>query len=192
MPNLSLEGTAFLYSLPTAAAGALLGYFIGNRHEGEDRKRRARQIATGLLIELRCVEPTIREMYLEEEPVAFDWYLPLPLFDQLLADFRVFKPDTLRLALSFHGLILEIKSRLELAARNERSDADDNHFVRAKAAFALERMRPLVVALKGEGGVLPPLEPLLSVRNGELPPLPAVQFPEALREVDVGGPARHD
>jgi hypothetical protein len=179
------EVSGYLWTLAITTVAAVFAYLAGRRRATEDRKHRAKEIASALLMELRFSEGMLREMYAEEQPMRFLWYVPLPLFDRLFPELRVLSPDAMRLAYTFYGIILEIRARFQFAQGHEARPAD-HHFVRVKAGFALERMRPLVAALKKEGGVLPPLEPLLAVRDMRLPPLPPPLFPEMLNEIDVG------
>ncbi len=193
MLKLSPQVVALLTSLPTTLIAATLAYWFGKRQTAEGEKRRAKQLATTLLIELRNAESIIREMYLEEKPATYDWEIPLPLFGVVLPECRVFSAETFNYAHSFYGQMLEINSRISHAQEVEGGpDDEDHHFVRAKAGFVLEGMRRLAAGLKREGGQMPPLEDVLTVRAGGLPPLPPVLFPEVLVEVDVGGPARHE
>lgn len=193
MTNLSPELLTIIAGLLTTVIAAGLAYWVGKRQTVDNDQRRARQLATTLLIELRNSESIIREMYLEEKPATYEWEIPLPLFGLVLPECRVFSAETFNDAHSFYGQILEIKSRIAHAQAVEGGpDEEDHHFVRAKAGFALERMRRLAVALKREGGEMPPLEQVLTVSGGGLPALPPVLFPETLQEMDVGGPAHHE
>lgn len=193
MPKLSPEFLTIIAGLLTTVIAAGLAYLIGKRQTVDNDNRRARQLATTLLVELRNSESILREMYLEEKPATYEWEIPLPLFGLVLPECRVFSAETFHHAHSFYGQILEIKSRIALAqAVQEGPDDEDHHFVRAKAGFALERMRRLATALKREGGLTPPLEDIQSVRADGLPPLPPVLFAEVMLAVDVSGPARHE
>gem|GEM_PF-6535272 len=170
-----------------ALVSSILAYQFGRRRANEDRAQRAKELATALLIELRWSENVLRDMYLEERPLNFEWYLPFPWFDKLFPELRVFSPETVRAAYEFYGLVLEIQARLQMMKGIPEVSPQDQLLVRAKAGFAVERLAHLFDALTKEGGLLPPVQGMRQVSAGRLPPLPPVIFPEALSGEDVGG-----
>lgn len=167
-----------LFGLIPAVLSAMFAYQVGRRRAKEDRRQRARELATALLIELRYVERSFRDMYHEQEPLSFYWYVSLPWFDKLFPDARYFSAETTRAAYEFYGLVLELQARRDAAAKMTEVRPEDHYAFRVKAAFTIERLAHLVDALKHEGGILPPLLGVKQAARGQLPELPPIVFPD--------------
>jgi hypothetical protein len=167
-----------LLGLVPAILSAILAYQVGRRHAKEDRRQRARELATALLVELRYVEKSFRDMYHQESPLSFYWYVPLPWFDKLFPDARYFSAETTQAAYEFYGLVLELQARRDAAAKMTEVRPEDHYAYRVKAAFTVERLACLVDALTREGGTLPPLVGVKQVTQGQLPELPPIIFPD--------------
>jgi hypothetical protein len=167
-----------LIGLGSLLLSAFLSYRLGRRSVLEDRKQRAKDLATAFLIELRYIEGPLREMYSESQPLNYFWYLPLPWFQKLFDEARYFRPTTTHAAYDFYGLILELNARRETAARLKTIEAAFQHSYRVKVAFTLGRLAILVKELEKEGGVRTPLLGLEKSKPGELPDPPPRIFPE--------------
>ncbi len=165
------------WAAPSVLA-AILAYQVGQRRAHQDRRHRATELATALLVELRYVESTLRRMYREEKPLSYYWYVPLPWFEKLFPEARYFRPRTTHAAYDFYGLILELNARREVASKLTAVSSDDHHAYRVKVAATLERLGLLAEALKKEGGKLAPLTNYKVISGSELPPLPPLVFPE--------------
>jgi hypothetical protein len=156
---------------------ALLGYWLGRQRWLDEKRDRRRDLATGLLIELRQTEGILREMYDEKRPLDYRWIVFLPWFEKLFPDTHVFSPETTQAAYQFYGLVLEIESRTQQAREFKEIKESDHWVIRVKAGAAVQRMAHLVRALETEGGVLPPMRDVQLFEPGELPRLPERIFP---------------
>jgi hypothetical protein len=156
---------------------ALLGYRFGRQHSFEEKRERRADLATALLIELSHIESTLRDMYSQERPLDYRWYLPLPWFEKLFPDTRTFTPATTQAAYQFFGLVLEIESRMAGAREYKEITATDQWTIRAKAGSAVQRLALLAIALRKEGGSLPPIDNMQHFEKGQLPELPPPSFP---------------
>jgi hypothetical protein len=135
-------------------------------------------LATALLIELRHVESVLRDMYSQERPLDYHWFIPLPWFEKLFPDVRGFSPATTQAAYQFFGLVLEIQSRIGEMRKYKQITDNDQWIIRTKAGSAVQRLAHLVTALQEEGGSLPAITDMQHFDKGELPELPPTVFPE--------------
>lgn len=156
---------------------ALLGYWFGRQRWLDEKRDRARDLATALLIELRHVEDILREMNRELRPLDFEWYVALPWFEKLFPDTRFFSPATTQAAYQFLGLVQEIEARRADALRLKQVSDSDHWAIRVKAGAAVQRLAELVAALKMEGGAVPPVTNVQHFSQGQLPVLPPRIFP---------------
>jgi len=178
MTELTNDQSAALLGFLGVLVGSLLGYWLGRQRWLDEKRDRAADIATALLIELRHVESILRDMYSQQRPLDYYWFVPLPWFEKLFPDTRSFTPATTQAAYQFFGLVLEIQSRIGEMRKYKDITDTDHWIIRAKAGSAVQRLAHLVEALQREGGSLPPIVDMQHFAKGELPKLPPPVFPE--------------
>src|SRR5687768_9032935 len=106
--------------------GSWIGYRLGRATVLEQEERAAKNVARALLLELRTLEGTLRAIAAEPEPLDYKWYIPSPLLDLVLNDVRN-QPESVALhAYHLHGLVQEVRSRLELFSSLPDKTAQDH------------------------------------------------------------------
>lgn len=169
------------------AVGSMLGYWFARLQGWQDRKRRGKVLAAGLLAELRTLEYSMRRIYAEERIGAMRGSVPMALFANLGdAVLSLFDAETAVKLLRFQGLLTVVDNLWRALECVPVDHLTEHHHwkLRAAAGHAARRVEEVKEVLTAAGGKLPGGGPIERVTFPNLPPLPDPSFPMEITRLD--------
>lgn len=144
--------------------------------DAKERLRATTTLATGVLEELRWLDGMLRQIH-EQGPNMFYDLLEHPMVDSAIRQSTLFRPLTVGQLAAFYSTLRDTRSATNEFRRrhgqlDEESERSVDRYSRGKAALTVVAMRPLVVALVDEGGVLPATAFADGLGDGTMPPSP--------------------
>jgi hypothetical protein len=145
-----------------------------------ERRRRRAALATGLLLDLRTLESTLRQYYRHERPAGGRGILPSMFMDRVEHEIVIFAPETVAKVTEFYTSTRDffaLFAHADAAAGKPGVVERLNWAIRCKAAFGLQALPGAKEALVREGGTMPEPKTLAPVERPDLPPIPKRSFP---------------
>lgn len=132
---------------------AVLGYLVGRRQEKAKAAELRQVVATALLAEIQSLEIALRRLAVHRQAARSTLRPEMATFEAFRPQLVLLTPETAQTLIVFYGLVQEINSSRRGMTDAEVELTDDAHrFVRAKAAFAANRLPELRRLLEAAGG----------------------------------------
>ena len=177
-----------------AAYGTIAAYLLDLRKSAAERRHvaleaerllreRRSSLATALLVDLRTVETTLRQMFRAKHPSGAGSIIPALFLERVEHEIVIFSAKTITKVFGVYTSTRDFFALLgdaTTAADDKFKPAQIDYALRCKAAFALQALPDAVAALVAEGGVMPEERRVGHVISPVLPAIPDRIFPRVL------------
>ena len=173
-----------MIEIVAVVVGAVLGYGAGWVQQRTDRSRRRKGLASAMLLELRRVERTLREISSSDHALLASIVFPLSAHKRAMEELDLFEPPTTAALFDFLGCVADVEHGMALFASGALSRTPQRDWEQqSRAAFAANRVDAVKAALFAEGGRIAP-ERDISRETTHFPDPPRLDppgFPQPIR-----------